>query len=191
MDRGNDISTKVIISGGLLQMFGLGVLIIGDSGIGKSECALELISRGHLFISDDVTRFVKEGSDKLLGSAPEFSKNFMEIRGLGIINIKEIFSTKSLCSQTKVDLVIKLKRWEKGREYDRLGLEFPDGYEILGQKVSQIIIPVAPGRSIATLIEVACKVFLCRQNGYHAPKELIKRMVRALSQKSNTQREQK
>lgn len=186
MDRGKDISTQVVLSGGLLQMFGLGVLIIGDSGIGKSECALELISRGHLFVSDDVTCFVKEGSEKLLGSAPEFSRNFMEIRGLGIINIKEIFSTKSLCSQTKVDIVIKLTRWEKGREYDRLGLEFPDGYEILGQKVSQIIIPVAPGRSIATLIEVACKVFLCRQNGYHAPKELIQRLDRALSQKSNT-----
>ncbi len=186
MDRGKDTSTQIIISGGLLQMFGLGVLIIGDSGIGKSECALELISRGHLFVSDDVTSFVKEGSEKLLGSAPEFSKNFMEIRGLGIINIKEIFSTKSLCSQTKVDLVIKLKRWEKGREYDRLGLEFPDDYEILGQKVSKIIIPVAPGRSIATLIEVACKVYLCRQNGYHAPKELIQRMDQVLSQKSNT-----
>jgi len=186
MDRGKDISTQVIIPGGLLQMFGLGVLIIGDSGIGKSECALELISRGHLFVSDDVTCFVKEGSEELLGSAPEFSRNFMEIRGLGIINIKEIFSIKSLCSQTKVDLVIKLKRWEKGKEYDRLGLEFPDDYEILGQKVSQIIIPVAPGRNIATLIEVACKVYLCRQNGYHAPKELIQRLDQALSQKSDT-----
>ena len=175
-----------MISGGLLQIIGLGVLIMGDSGIGKSECALELISRGHLFVSDDVTCIEKKSKNELYGTAPEFSKNFMEIRGLGIINIKEIFGTESICSRTKVDLVIKLKRWEEGRVYDRLGLEFPDDYEILGQKVSQIIMPVAPGRSIATLIEVACKVYLCRKNGYFAPKELIGRLDQALSQKSDT-----
>ena len=86
-----------------------------------------------------------------------------------------------------MDIVIQLKRWEEGREYDRLGLEFPDDYEILGQKVSQIFIPVAPGRSIATLIEVACKVYRCRQNGYFAPEELIQRLDQALSQKSDPQ----
>jgi len=177
--------SPVIIPGGLLQMFGFGVLIIGDSGIGKSECALELISRGHLFVSDDVTCFVNDDTKGLLGSAPEFSRNFMEIRGLGIINIKEIFGDNSLCSQTKVDIVIKLKRWEEGREYDRLGLEFPDDYEIVGQQVSQINIPVAPGRNIATLIEVACKVYRCRQNGYSAPKELIEKLDQVLSQKSD------
>ncbi len=186
MNKEKDLPGQVIFPGGLLQMFGLGVLIIGDSGIGKSECALELISRGHLFVSDDVTSFFNDDSEGLLGTAPEFSRNFMEIRGLGIINIKEIFGVKSLCSQTKVDLVIQLKRWEEGREYDRLGLEFPDGYEIMGQKVSQIIIPVAPGRSIATLIEVACKVYICRQDGYFAPKELIQRMDQVLTQKSDT-----
>jgi HPr kinase/phosphorylase len=190
MNRGQDFPLQIIISGGLLQMFGLGVLIIGDSGIGKSECALELISRGHLFVSDDVTSFTNKNGEELFGSAPEFSRNFMEIRGLGIINIKEIFGVKSLCSQTKLDLVIQLKRWEEGREYDRIGLEFPDDYKILGQKVSQIIIPVAPGRSIATLIEVACKVYLCRQNGYFAPKELVQKLDQALSQKSEN-REQK
>lgn len=185
MNRGGSNPAPVIIPGGLLQMFGFGVLIIGDSGIGKSECALELISRGHLFVSDDVTCFVKDDTKGLLGSAPEFSRSFMEIRGLGIINIKEIFGDNSLCNLTKVDIVIKLKRWEEGREYDRLGLEFPDDYEIIGQKVPQIIIPVAPGRSIATLIEVACKVFRCRQNGYSAPRELIEKLDQVLSQKSD------
>lgn len=187
MNRETDRPNQVIIPGGLIQMFGLGVLIIGDSGIGKSEVALELISRGHLFVSDDVTCFINKNSADLLGSAPEFSRNFMEIRGLGIINIKEIFGVKSLCSRSKVDLVIQLKRWEEGREYDRLGLEFPEDFEIIGQKVSQIIIPVAPGRNIATLIEVACKVYLCRQKGYFAPKELIEKLDQALSQKSDTQ----
>jgi len=180
------LSDGLLSPGGLLQVFGLGVLIVGDSGIGKSESALELISRGHRFVSDDVTLFSQDHKD-LYGSAPDFSRNFMEIRGLGIINIKEIFGADSLCKKTKLDLVIKLKRWEEGREYDRLGLKFPDSYEILGRRVSQIIIPVAPGRSIATLIEVACKVFLCRQNGYHAPQELIKKLDRALSPTSRAE----
>jgi HPr kinase/phosphorylase len=178
---------QALIPGGLLRIFGLGVLIVGDSGIGKSESALELISRGHQFVSDDVTYFVISGNKKPLGSAPDFSRNFMEIRGLGIINIKEIFGEKSLCKKTRVDLVIKLKRWEEGKEYDRLGLEFPDDYGILGIKVPQIIIPVAPGRSMATLIEVACKVYLCRQKGYHAPQELINKLDRALSRRAGSQ----
>jgi len=175
---------ELFVPGGMLQMFGLGILIVGDSGIGKSESALELISRGHRFVSDDVTLFAHKKGD-LYGSAPDYSRNFMEIRGLGIIDIKEIFGPESLCPRALLNLVIKLKRWEKGREYDRLGLEFPDSYEVLGKKASQIIIPVAPGRNIATLIEVACKVFLCRQKGYHAPQELIKKLDRALSRKPN------
>jgi HPr kinase/phosphorylase len=174
------LSNELLAPGGMLQMFGLGVLIIGDSGIGKSESALELISRGHRFVSDDVTLF-SQNQDSLYGCAPDFSRNFMEIRGLGIINIKEIFGADSLCRRARLDLVINLKRWEEGREYDRLGLKFPDSYEILGKKVSQIIIPVAPGRSIATLIEVACKVYLCRQNGYYATEELLEKLDRALS----------
>ena len=107
----------------------------------------------------------------------------MEIRGLGIINIKEIFGPDSLCQRARLDLVIKLKRWEEGKAYDRLGLKFPDSYEILGSKVSQIIIPVAPGRNIATLIEVACKVYLCRKKGYYAPEDLLKNLDHALSRK--------
>lgn len=174
------LSKGMLAPGGMLKMFGLGVLIVGDSGIGKSESALELISRGHRFVADDVTLFTGD-EENLYGSAPDFSRNFMEIRGLGIINIKEIFGSDSICRKARLDLVIKLKRWEKGKEYDRLGLKFPDSYEIFGKKAPQIIIPVAPGRSIATLIEVACKVYLCRQNGYHAPHDLLKKLDRALS----------
>lgn len=182
------LSNELLAPGGMLQMFGLGVLIVGDSGIGKSESALELISRGHRFVSDDVTLF-SQNQESLYATAPDFSRNFMEIRGLGIINIKEIFGADSLCRGARLDLVINLKRWEEGREYDRLGLKFPDSYEILGKKASQIIIPVAPGRSIATLIEVACKVYLCRQNGYHATEDLLKKMDRALSQEPSTRGE--
>lgn len=170
-----------ILSGGLLSIFNRGVLILGDSGVGKSECALELISRGHLFISDDVVQVRKDSNGKLIGSAASLSRNFMEIRGLGIININKIFGEKSICSQTNIDLIIMLKRWKEGKEYDRLGLKFPGSQKILGVDVPKISIPVAPGRNIATLIEVACRVFLLKQKGYHAAREISKKLGRALA----------
>ena len=174
-------SPRHILSGGLLHIFGRGVLILGDSGVGKSESALELISRGHLFVSDDVVQLQKNKDGKLLGSAASLSRNFMEIRGLGIINIKKIFGEKSICQQTRIDLVIMLKRWKEGKEYDRLGLKFPENQKILGVDVPKISIPVAPGRNIATLIEVACKVFMLKQKGYHAALEITEKLDRALA----------
>ncbi len=172
---------QIVVSGGLLQIFELGVLITGDSGVGKSESALELISRGNRFVSDDVTRIRKSEAGTLMGSAPALSQNFMEIRGLSIINIEQIFGAASICPRSEIDLVINLERWEVGKEYDRLGLEAPEKYEILGVAVPQVTIPVAPGRNIATLIEVACKVHILRKKGYHAPHEIARRLDRALS----------
>jgi HPr kinase/phosphorylase len=174
-------SARVILSGGFLQIFGLGVIIVGDSGIGKSESGLELVSRGHRFISDDVVDVARPAAGRLVGKAPALSRYFMEIRGLGIINIREIFGARSICRQSQVDLVIRLKKWHRGDEYDRLGLEFPEDFEILGVKVPQLILPVAPGRTIALLIEVACKVHLLRKQGYHASREIVKKLDRALS----------
>jgi HPr kinase/phosphorylase len=121
----------------------------------------------------------KDGS--LIGRSPSLSRYFMEIRGLGIINIKAIFGKRAICRQSKVDLVIWLKKWQKGDEYDRLGLEFPSDFEILGVKIPQLIVPVAPGRTIALLIEVACKVHLLRKRGYHASLEIVEKLDRALS----------
>jgi HPr kinase/phosphorylase len=174
----------MIVTGGLLRVFGLGVMIVGDSGVGKSESALELITRGHRFISDDVTECYVE-KDRLFGVAPEVSHHFMEIRGLGIINIKEIFGAKAVSSREEIRLVIKLQRWEKGKIYDRMGLEFARDRKIVDVSVPQITIPVAPGRNIATLIEVACKVFLLRETGYHAPREIIERLDRRLLDQKN------
>ena len=174
-------SPQHMLSGGLLHIFGRGVLILGDSGVGKSESALELISRGHLFVSDDVVQIQKDQDGKLIGSAASLSRNFMEIRGLGIINIKEIFGEGSICQQTRIDLVIMLKRWKAGKEYDRLGLKFPEAQTILGVDVPKITIPVAPGRNIATLIEVACKVYMLKQKGYHAAREITEKLDRALA----------
>ncbi|MFO7979251.1 MAG: hypothetical protein R6V00_00275 [Candidatus Aminicenantes bacterium] len=181
--RGADLSQKVI-SGGMLQVNGLGVLIRGDSGVGKSESSLELISRGWRFVSDDVTNIKKISGNKLIGTSPAMSRYFMEIRGLGIINIKQIFGSKSVCKRSKIDLIINLKRWEQDKEYDRLGLESPEKHELLGVKIPQIIIPVAPGRNIATLIEVACKVQILREKGYHAPQEIANRIDRDIALKT-------
>ena len=166
-------------------MFGLGVLIIGDSGIGKSESALELIARGHRFVSDDVVRVERTPSGRLIGKAPAVSRFFMEIRGLGIINIREIFGAKSISPRAPIDLVIRLKKWKRKKEYDRLGLRFPEDFFILGERVPQLNIPVAPGRNIATLIEVACKVHILRKRGYEAPLQIIGRLERALSSGRN------
>jgi HPr kinase/phosphorylase len=172
---------QTTISAGFLKIFGVGTLILGDSGIGKSESALELIARGHKFIADDVVRVRKEPGGGLRGTAPPLSRDFMEIRGLGIINIREIFGPGSVVAGARVDLIIKLKKWRKGFEVDRLGLKVSEDESILGVKVPQLAIPVAPGRNIATLIEVACKVHLLRERGYHAPSEIIKRLDRILT----------
>ncbi|MBD3413149.1 MAG: hypothetical protein GF421_01805 [Candidatus Aminicenantes bacterium] len=176
-----------VISGGMLQINGLGVLIRGDSGVGKSESSLELVSRGWRFISDDVTNVKKTSADKLIGTSPALSRYFMEIRGLGIINIKQIFGSKAICKRSKIDLVINLKRWEQDKEYDRLGLDSLQEFEMLDVKIPQIMIPVAPGRNIATLIEVACKVQILKEKGYHAPKEISKRLDRNLEVKTKKQ----
>jgi HPr kinase/phosphorylase len=165
----------------------MGVLIVGDSGVGKSESSLELITRGHRFVSDDVTDcYVEDG--RLFGASPEVSHHFMEIRGLGIINIKEIFGAKTVSSREEIRLVVNLQRWKEGKAYDRMGLEFARDRKIADVPVPQITIPVAPGRNIATLIEVACKVYLLRESGYHAPEELIGRLNKTLLDQKNKKR---
>lgn len=178
-------SETTVISGGLLKIFGVGVLIRGDSGIGKSESSLELITRGHHFISDDVTLIEKQKDGSLQGKAPSMSRYFMEIRGLGIINIEKIFGRESILPKAKIDLVIHLKKWEEGAEMDRLGLEFHEEFKVLGVKLPKLSLPVAPGRNIATLIEVASKVHLCRANGYHAAKDIVERLDKALVLKNS------
>jgi len=182
-----DAAGGKIIPGGLLEIFGMGVLILGDSGVGKSESALELISRGHRFVSDDVTKcWVSKG--RLMGEAPDISRHFMEIRGLGIINILEIFGSQAICSQAEIKLVIKLQRWKEGKEYDRMKLRFPRKFDIFGVKLSQLRIPVASGRNLSNLIEVACRVHALREKGYHAPEEIEKRLNRALSDNKRRKR---
>jgi HPr kinase/phosphorylase len=179
MTSARSASPKVV-SGGLLRMFGLGVLIVGDSGVGKSESAIELIARGHRFISDDVVEVRRGPGGRLIGRAPMLSRFFMELRGLGIISIRHIFGPRAILRESSIDLVIRLKKWSPKKEYDRLGLRFPEDHIILGTRIPQLNIPVAPGRNIATLIEVACMAQVLRKKGRRAPEQLLRRLDRAL-----------
>ena len=181
---GPEVSSQVVISAGLLKIFGVGTLIIGDSGVGKSESSLELIARGHKFVSDDVVEVFRDEQNRLHGRSPRLTRNFMEIRGLGIINIKEIFGSRAILEETPIDLVIRLKKWSKKMEIDRLGLKFPEDFELAGLRIPQLHIPVAPGRNIATLIEVACRVFVLRKKGYQAAQDIIRRLDKKLARKN-------
>lgn len=178
---GPALSPQVVISAGLLKIFGVGTLIIGDSGVGKSESSLELIARGHKFVSDDVVEIFRNEKGQLYGRSPRLTRNFMEIRGLGIINIKEIFGARAILEETSIDLVIRLKKWSKKMEIDRLGLKFPEDFLLAGMRIPQLHIPVAPGRNIATLIEVACRVFVLRQKGYQAARDIVRRLEKKLA----------
>ncbi len=159
------LAPHITIHGVLLDIFGLGVLIMGPSGIGKSECALELVLKGHRLITDDYVEITRYGIDKLSGSGAEALKHHMELRGLGIINIRELFGISATGRSHDVDFAVRMERWKSDAEYDRLGLE-QSSIEYLGVSIPVIDMPVAPGRNVATLVEVAARIQLLRQRGY-------------------------
>jgi len=165
------LALRMHLHGVLLDVFGLGVLIVGESGIGKSECALDLIDRGHRLISDDVVDLLRM-ADALVGSSPGLTRNHMELRGLGVINIKDLYGVSSIRMSKRVELVVSLERWETGKEYDRLGLR-QETYAILGVDVPLIRMPVAPGRNLALLVEVAARNELLKARGYDAARRLV------------------
>ena len=148
----------------LMDILGLGVLIVGDSGIGKSECALDLIVRGHRLVADDTVDIRRRAESILIGTCPELTRHHMELRGLGLINVKDLFGIASTRSSKRVELVVQLERWDPAREYERLGLD-DEFFEILGLRVPLIRMPVAPGRSVAILVEVAARNQLLRSRG--------------------------
>lgn len=163
----------------LLGMYGLGVLLIGNSGIGKSECALDLITRGHRLISDD-TVIVKKIGKKLEGYAPELTAGHMEIRGLGIINIRDLFGVSSVEPNRKIDLSIELRKWSESEEIERLGLETQEE-EILEIKIPKFVLPVSSGRNISTLVETAVRMYLLRAAGFDAAQKLIEKHTAIVS----------
>jgi HPr kinase/phosphorylase len=173
------LSARSTIHGVLLDILGLGVLVTGESGIGKSECALDLVVRGHRLVADDAVDLRCRAESFVLGSCPELTRHHLEIRGLGLINVQDMFGIASTRASKRVELVVQLERWEPGREYDRLGLE-DRFFEVLGIRIPMVTMPVAPGRNIAILVEVAARNQLLRANGYHAARRLVQRVDSAL-----------
>lgn len=170
------LAPRISIHGVLVDIYGEGVLITGESGIGKSEVALELIHRGHRLVSDDVVEIKKISDAELIGSAPEITRHFIELRGIGIIDAKTLFGVESVKNNQKIDLVIKLEEWNKDQEYDRMGLE--ETYiEYLGNKVVCHQIPIRPGRNVAIICESAAVNYRQKKMGYNAARELYNRVT--------------
>jgi len=173
------LAVRRVIHGVLLDILGLGVLITGESGIGKSECALDLVVRGHRLVADDTVEVRRRGDHELIGTCPELTRHHMEIRGLGVINIRDLFGVASTRFSKRVELVVQLERWDPSREYERLGIDEVT-CELFGVRVPIIHMPVAPGRSLAILVEVAARNQLLRSRGLNAARELAGRLEREL-----------
>ena len=179
------LAARGIVHGVLMDILGLGVLVIGESGIGKSECALDLVVRGHRLVADDAVELRCRAQSFIIGSCPELTRHHMEIRGLGVINVQDLFGVASTRTSKRVELVVQLERWEPGREYDRLGLD-DTFYETLDVRIPMIRMPVAPGRNVAILVEVAARNRLLRSRGHHAARRLADRLDRQLESASRT-----
>ena len=179
----DSLAERTIIHAVLMDILGLGMLLVGESGIGKSECALDLIVRGHRLVADDTVEIRRQQETILIGTCPELTRHHMELRGLGVINVKELFGIASTRTSKRIELVVQLERWDPAREYERLGLD-DEFYEILGLRVPLLRMPVAPGRNIAILVEVAARNQLLRSRGHHAARALADRLEATLRQAS-------
>ena len=178
-----ELAPRCSVHGVLLDLFGEGVLIMGESGIGKSEVALELIHRGHRLVSDDVVEIKKVSDDSLIGSAPDVTRHFIELRGIGIIDAKTLFGVESVKNEQEINLVIKLEEYNKNQEYDRLGLE-EQYIEFLGNKVVCHSIPIRPGRNGAIICESAAVNYRQKKMGYNAAQELYRRVQKNMTRSS-------
>jgi len=175
--------------GVLLDVYGVGVLILGDSGIGKSECALDLVSRGHRLVADDTVDLIRQGPLAVYGQGPEIIKYHMEIRGLGIINIKELFGISAIRDRKKIQLIIKLVSWEQDIDYERIGID-DDTDTILGVPLPRIVLPVRPGRNLTTIIEVAARNQLLKLEGFHAAREFQEQLLAKLNREAGLAEEE-
>ena len=174
----------ISIHGVLVDVYGVGVLIMGESGIGKSEAALELIKRGHRLVTDDVVEIRKVSDETLVGTAPDITKHFIELRGIGIVDVRSMFGVQSVRETQNIDLVITLEDWSRDKEYDRLGLE-EEYTEFLGNKVVCHRIPIRPGRNLAIIVESAAVNHRQKQMGYNAAAELYKRVQQNIAKRNN------
>jgi len=171
------LAPRISQHGVLVEVYGEGILILGESGVGKSETALELVKRGHRLIADDVVEIRRVSDSTLLGSAPENIRHFIEIRGIGILDVKNLYGMGAVKLQENINLVIKLELWKENKMYDRLGLE--DQYtDILGISVPSLVIPVRPGRNLAIIVEVAAMNHRQKKMGYNAAKFISERFLK-------------
>ena len=179
---GEELAPCITVHGVLVDVYGEGLMITGDSGIGKSEAALELIKRGHRLVTDDVVELRKVSDETLIGTAPDITRHFIELRGIGIVDVKSMFGVQSVRETQNIDLVITLEDWSREKEYDRLGLE--ETYtEFLGNKVVCHNIPIRPGRNLAIIVESAAVNHRQKQMGYNAAQELYKRVQNSLTKR--------
>ena len=168
----HELAPMITRHGVLMDVYGEGVLILGDSGIGKSETAIELVKRGHRLIADDAVELRRVSYRKILGTAPANIRHFIELRGIGIINVARVFGIGSVRSSVEVEMVVQLEPWDRTKNYDRTGLE-TEYYDILGVKVPSMLIPVMPGRNLAVILETAAINNRQKEMGYNAAKELL------------------
>ncbi|MBN1823597.1 MAG: HPr(Ser) kinase/phosphatase [Endomicrobiales bacterium] len=166
----------------LVSVYGLGVLIVGDAGMGKSECALELVKRGHMLVADDVVQIIQRSGGILVGRGEEIIRHHMEVRGLGIIDVRSLFGIGFILDESRIEMVIKLEEWSPNLEYERAGLE-EHFTSILDVKVPEIVLPVAPGRNIAVLVEIASLNQRLKNKGHYSAQELNQRLIQMMSQR--------
>ncbi len=177
-----ELAPCISIHGVLVDVYGVGVLIMGESGIGKSEAALELIKRGHRLVSDDVVEIRKVSDATLVGTAPDITRHFIELRGIGIVDVKTLYGVQSVRETQNIDLVITLEDWDKDKKYDRLGME-EEYTEFLGNKIVCHQLPIRPGRNLAIIVETAAINYRQKKMGYNAAQELYKRVQQNLTKK--------
>ncbi|MBU5438455.1 HPr(Ser) kinase/phosphatase [Tissierella sp. MSJ-40] len=168
------LAPEMTVHGVLVEVYGMGILIIGKSGVGKSETALELVKRGHRLVADDAVE-IKRVEDELRGQAPDLIRHFMEIRGIGILDIERLYGVGAVKKNEFIDLVVELEFWDETKEYDRVGLD-EDCIDLLGIRVQKLIIPVRPGRNLAMIVEVAARNTRQKKLGYNAAEELNNRI---------------
>ena len=179
------LAPRITLHGVLAELYGEGILILGDSGVGKSETAIELVKRGHRLIADDAVEIKRVSDRTLVGCAPEIIRHFIELRGIGIVDVRRIFGMGAIKETERVDMIINLEQWVEGKMYDRLGMD--NQYtDILGLRIPSLTIPVRPGRNLAVIIEVAAMNHRHKSMGYNAAKELNERMMKSMGIQNNT-----
>ena len=173
------LGPRITRHGVLVEVYGEGILLLGDSGVGKSETAIELIKRGHRLIADDAVEIKRVSATTLVGRAPDIIRHYVELRGIGIVDVRRLFGMGSVKESEKIDLVINLEAWQQGKMYDRLGLD-EQRTEILGISVPSIVIPVCPGRNLSVVIEVAAMNNRQKKMGYNTAQEFNKRLMESM-----------